>query len=87
VVRPYGEMGLVQIAANADEFISAIENALGDDATNDEWRQRVDKFLAQTSWDETWERMSAIIDQVLERKQITVPLLDGPTQQLGAATY
>src|SRR5204862_3438040 len=28
VVRPYGEMELVQIASNTDEFIAAIERAL-----------------------------------------------------------
>lgn len=87
VVRPYGELDLVQIAGNTDEFIAAIERALRKDATNEDWRKRVDKFLAQTSWDETWERMSALIDQILERKQIKVPILDAPTQQLSAASY
>jgi UDP-galactopyranose mutase len=85
VVRPYGEMELVQIADNRDEFIAAIENALK--PASDEWLKRVDKFLAQTSWDDTWTRMSALIDQVLERKQITISVLQAPTQQLSAANY
>src|SRR5215831_894301 len=87
VVRPYGELGLVQIAADSDEFIVAIENALRPSAKNAEWLERVDSFLAQTSWDETWERMSELIDKVLERKNISMPLLDAPTKQLGAANY
>jgi len=85
VVRPYGEMQLVQIAGNTDEFIAAVETALRPSATNEEWLKRVDSFLAQTSWDETWELMSALIDQVTEAKRISVPMLDVPTQHLGAA--
>jgi len=86
VVRPYGEMGLAQIAAGKDEFIAAIENALRPSATSDEWLARVDGFLAKTSWDETWERMSSLIDHILERKRI-MPMLEAPTQPLGTATY
>jgi UDP-galactopyranose mutase len=87
VVRPYGSMGLVQIASTKDEFIAAIENALRPSATSEEWLKRVDEFLAQTSWDETWERMSALIDQILERKRISMPMLEAPTQRLPAVNY
>jgi glycosyltransferase involved in cell wall biosynthesis len=85
VMRPYGDMGLVHIASNHEEFIAAIEKALSPEATNDEWLKRVDGFLAQTSWDDTWERMSALIDQAMEAKRITVPRPDVSTRQLGAA--
>ena len=87
VVRPYGEMELVQIAGNKDEFIAAVERALSSAATADDWMERVDNFLAQISWDDTWERMSALIDQVLERKRTPVAMLDAPTRQLSAANY
>jgi glycosyltransferase involved in cell wall biosynthesis len=63
VVCPYGQMGLVRIASNAQEFISAIEDALTSEATGDRWLANVDGFLATMSWDETWARMSQLIDE------------------------
>jgi len=89
VVRPYGEMGLVQIAADTDEFITAIEKALGHPPDR-QWLERVDSFLAQTSWDETWQRMSELIDEVLDRKRTTpaaLAMLDAPARRLEAAGY
>jgi UDP-galactopyranose mutase len=60
VVRPYGQLGLVEIADSADEFVAACERTL---ATKDraEWLKRVDTFLATTSWDRTWESMSRLL--------------------------
>lgn len=87
VVRPYGEMELVQIASNTDEFVAAIERALSPDATNDNWLRQVDSFLAQTSWDDTWERMSALIDQVVERKTLSTPIPVSTPQTLRAANF
>jgi UDP-galactopyranose mutase len=77
VVRPYGEMKLVEIADTADEFIYAAEKILSrTDET--EWLARVDAFLANVSWDKTWKQMSDLIDAVVERKKLansaTVPL-------------
>jgi UDP-galactopyranose mutase len=67
VVRPYGQEGLVRIADTADEFVAACEAALGEDAAAR--RERVDAFLAQTSWDGTWAGMNALIDgAVAERR-------------------
>jgi UDP-galactopyranose mutase len=64
VVRPYGTQGLVEIAATAEEFVAAAECSLsaGDRGG---WLARVDAFLAQNSWDETWARMSRLIDEVV----------------------
>jgi len=65
VVRPYGEMGLVHIASTADEFVSAIDAALSDDA---EKRQtRVKEFLAENSWDRTFQSMLNLIEEVIEK--------------------
>ena len=71
VIRPYGEMDLVRIAGTPEEFIAAVEAALAPEATSKEWLKRVDKFLAQTSWDQTWEQMSDLIDRSISvgRKQ------------------
>ena len=67
VVHPYGELGLVSIAKDADEFIAAAEKALvrGSDA---DWLSQVDAFLANMSWDETWGRMWQLIDGKLRSK-------------------
>jgi len=62
VVHPYGDQGLVEIARR-DGFVRAVERALasgfGPLAT------RVDELLASTSWDETWSRMSRLIQREL----------------------
>lgn len=68
VVRPYGEMGLVRIGATSEEFIEAIEESLTD--TGDPaWLRNVDRFLSGMSWDETWSRMSELIDGVVENNE------------------
>jgi UDP-galactopyranose mutase len=60
VVRPYGQEGYVRIADTAEEFVAACEAALAEDS--DARRERVDPFLAQTSWDGTWAEMNDLID-------------------------
>jgi len=69
VIRPYGQMDLVRIAGTPEEFIAAIEDSLKPEATSKEWLERVDQFLAQTSWDQTWSAMSELIDRVSEKKR------------------
>ncbi len=65
VVDPYGAQGLVAIAATPAEFIAAIESALAlDSASRHDLQRRVDAFLDGTSWDETWARMDALLDDV-----------------------
>jgi UDP-galactopyranose mutase len=64
VVRPYGMRGLVHIAATADDFVQAIAQALAEDG--DARMQRADAFLAQESWDRTWERMRRLIEEVID---------------------
>jgi UDP-galactopyranose mutase len=66
VVSPYGERGLVQIASTPREFVAAAERLLEDGALD---LQRVDAFLMQGSWDETWKSMERLIDDCLSRQQ------------------
>jgi len=67
VVRPYGEIGLVHIAATAEEFVEAIETALTEDA---ETRgAKAAEHLATMSWDKTQKAMAELIDEVIERKE------------------
>lgn len=69
VVRPYGERGLVRIADDPRQFVSAVEDALGERGTRAEAvRQKAsDAFVAGTSWDRTWDAMHALLRGVLSR--------------------
>jgi glycosyltransferase involved in cell wall biosynthesis len=55
VVKPYGELGLVRIGRDAAEFSAAIAQSLHE--AREGWLQKVDRFLANTSWDKTFEGM------------------------------
>ncbi len=59
VVRGWGNDGLVRIAATASEFVIAVQECLGD--TDTTRLSRVDRVLAQNSWDATWQRMQDIM--------------------------
>lgn len=61
VVVPYGQRGLVSIADTTDEFVDAIESCLVQGTAMPGWRESVDAFLANTSWDETWARMMNLV--------------------------
>ena len=68
VVRPYGELNLVQIADDPQEFGAAIAMALkqGQDA---DWCTRTDEYLATISWDLTWQNMVNLMQQRLAAKE------------------
>ncbi|HYO62867.1 MAG TPA: glycosyltransferase family 1 protein [Pyrinomonadaceae bacterium] len=68
VVRPYGDLGLVRIADTPDEFVAAAERCMSEDSRSEEWRTRVDEFLAKTSWRRTWARMTELIELVSARR-------------------
>ena len=67
VVRPYGDLDLVQIADNAADFGAAIHKALTQREDAD-WRQRTDAYLATISWDLTWQNMVDLMRQRLAAK-------------------
>lgn len=68
VVRPYGQLGLVRIADTVEEFVKACDAAMAEDA---EKRMReVDAFLAETSWDRTWGRMSELIEDAITLRSL-----------------
>ena len=87
VVRPYGELKLVEIADTPDDFIKAAEKILAN-PQDAEWLARVDKFISNLSWDQTWNQMSSLIDAVVARKRpkksAAVPL-NSLGQRAGAA--
>ena len=63
VVRPYGDRGLVRIADDADAFVAACEAAMAEDAAVR--LSRFDAYLSRMSWDRTWTRMQALINDAL----------------------
>nr|WP_278002833.1 glycosyltransferase [Nodosilinea sp. LEGE 06152] len=65
VVRPYGDENLVHIADTVPEFVEAIAAALDQGRTPADWLDRVDAFLAQTSWDLTWQAMNDRIEEAI----------------------
>nr|WP_242021753.1 glycosyltransferase [Trichocoleus sp. FACHB-90] len=64
VVRPYGDMGLVQIADTVPDFVAAVETALNQ-SQESEWLNKVDEFLADNSWDSTWGSMMQLVEGVI----------------------
>jgi UDP-galactopyranose mutase len=68
VVRPYGEKDFVKIADAPEDFVAKLEGLLSDSPENTQRRKDADAFLAQISWDQTWQRMSDIMaSAVLQR--------------------
>jgi UDP-galactopyranose mutase len=63
VVRPYGTLGIVEIADTPEEFVAAVERVMQRTGAEEEsWRREVEKLLSSTSWDLTWTRMWKLID-------------------------
>jgi glycosyltransferase involved in cell wall biosynthesis len=58
VVSPYGESGLVEIAADAAQFSAKLDFLLKRDGRD--WLQRVDACLKDMSWDRPWSQMSVL---------------------------
>ena len=61
VVRSYGAAGLARIAATPEEFVEQCEMALRDARWPAGWLARVDRALAQMSWDTTYARMRELM--------------------------
>ena len=61
VVNPYGRDKLVEIATDTATFSDRLDHVLAH--ADDAWLERVDRFLEQISWDETWTRMRTLIDR------------------------
>ncbi|HET6145657.1 MAG TPA: glycosyltransferase [Candidatus Acidoferrales bacterium] len=60
VIRPYGTMGLVHIADDAEQFVASLEKAMAEDSVRRQ--NEVDNFLARECWSRTWGRMSELIE-------------------------
>lgn len=68
VVVPYGEMGLVEIADNANDTSDAITRLLNR-SDKSAWEQKVRELLVGNSWDLTWSKMHNVIYTTLKQKE------------------
>lgn len=66
IVRPYGEMELVEIAADARTVIAKLGRLLA--WPKADWLERVDRHLDGMSWDGTWTVMDGLMRQVCKRE-------------------
>ena len=69
VVNTYGKQGLVHIVDNAATFIDTASTELAT-VNKKKWLSKVDKFLANDSWDITVKNMRILIYEALAAKQI-----------------
>jgi UDP-galactopyranose mutase len=67
VVRPYGDLGLAQIAETTKEFIVACAAALAEGPVR---RPEVDEFLGLTSWQRTVSAMICLVDGAIAGRSI-----------------
>jgi glycosyltransferase involved in cell wall biosynthesis len=65
VIRPYGDLGLVEIADTAEEIVAKAEGLL--QREREPWLTRVDRYLATISWDITWRNMDQIMRAAMRR--------------------
>ena len=71
VIKPYGENNLVYIADSAENFIAYAERELNK-TSRKEWLAKVDEYLADESWDNTFEKMNLLINDVKKTNGIYV---------------
>jgi UDP-galactopyranose mutase len=67
VVRPYGTKHLARIADDTPTFVDACTAAMTEDAAKR--IARADAFLRQMSWDRTWTRIRALLDEVIDGRR------------------
>ncbi len=78
VERHYGDIDAVTIARNHAEFIAACRQALT--ARGADWLAEADALLATMSWDETYARMAALVEEAVanNNRSTTPPNLSAP---------
>ena len=69
VVRHYGSLEAVRIAATPEAFAAACAAALTLAETPARWRPEVDALLDRLSWDDTFGRMRALLGEAVERAE------------------
>jgi UDP-galactopyranose mutase len=75
VIRHYGELAAVRIAATAEAFVTACEEALAMASGSREWLDEADAMIAELSWDNSFAAMYALIEQALAKSQHVHPVV------------
>jgi glycosyltransferase involved in cell wall biosynthesis len=68
VERLYGNLGLVVVGRNDEEFLRGIEQQLLN-GRSPRWRSEVKSFLGNLSWDKTWSEMERLVLRGLLQKR------------------
>ncbi|MBV9266050.1 MAG: glycosyltransferase family 1 protein [Acidobacteriaceae bacterium] len=76
VVTPYGDLGLAAIANNASDFVRVAERQMTGLPSSD-FQARVDLFLAQSSWEKTWNAMNELMVNSADSKQVSAGVKGG----------
>jgi UDP-galactopyranose mutase len=79
VQRPYGDLGLVQIADTAEGFVAALEKALS--MPRQPWLKAVDGFLVDMSWSRTWGSMNELMQAALLQSDVLLAATQPSSQQ------
>ena len=79
VIRHYGEVEGVAIAATPDEFVAACEAALALAQGDGAWREGVDRMLSEQSWDRTQAQMEKLIEQAIAQGSHVQPIVSPTT--------
>jgi glycosyltransferase involved in cell wall biosynthesis len=66
VIRSYGEGNYVEIAEDAASVVKSAEELMAMD--RGPWLQRVDQKLAESSWDQTFERIYELVARAHDRR-------------------
>jgi len=74
VVNPYAKNKLVSIGADADDFVTAIEELL-ENPDKEAWLTQVDNFLARCSWDHAFQSMVELMESSLKTKNAVVSVV------------
>jgi UDP-galactopyranose mutase len=69
VVRQYGELEAVKVAATPEAFIECCDQAMALSQTSGRWLKEVDAALQALSWDETFARMNQEIGRATEQRR------------------
>jgi len=79
VIRHYGEVEGVEIAATPEEFVAACDAALALAHGDGAWRESVDRMLSEQSWDRTQAQMAELIEQAIAQGDRVQPIVSPTT--------
>lgn len=77
VQRPYGDLGLVDIAGNAAAMATALEAAMTRPRAGH--LRTADRFLADLSWDRSWSEMTSLMRARMARAALPALAAGSPS--------